>query len=52
MVRLSLGILLLSAVVGESLWASPGLARGATGVSLTARPASPPRPLPPLKENL
>ena len=50
--RLSLGLLLLSAVVGEALWASPGLARGATGFSLTARPASPPRPLPPLKENL
>ena len=31
---------------------SPGVARGAMGFSLTARPASPPRPLPPLKENL
>ena len=52
MVQLSLGLLLLLAVVGEALWASPGVARSATGFSLTARPASPPRPLPPLKENL
>ena len=50
--RLSLGLLLFSAVVGEALRASPGVARGATVFSLTARQASPPRPLPRLKENL
>ena len=41
-------LLLLSAVVGEALRASPGFARGAArSFSPTARPASPPRRLRP-----